>query len=461
MRAVLLIDFGSTYTKLAAVDLDSESVIGKAQHPSTVETDITIGLEAAMRKMEEIAGHVRYIARLACSSAAGGLRMVTIGLVPDLTAEAAQRAALGAGAKVVGTFAHRIQEKEVRAIEELSPDIILLAGGTDGGNRDVIIHNARRLAKSRTAAPVVMAGNKEATEDVTEILRDAGKTVIETENVMPEVGVLNVEPARETIRRVFIERITKAKGLARAKSLIDDIVMPTPTAVLKAADLLSRGADSDEGLGDLLVVDVGGATTDIHSVGDGLPSAEGVVYKGLPEPRLKRTVEGDLGIRYNALSILEAVGPEGLGINRKAEEIKEAVQRLARNVETVARTPEDLELDEALASAAVRIAISRHVGHYEPVFMPHGQVLLQFGKDCTGFRHVIATGGIFVHHPDPLRILHHTLYSPETPMLLKPKAPRFLIDSLYILYAVGLLERVDAKKAFTIGKRYLREVAQR
>ena len=121
---------------------------------------------------------------------------------------------------------------------------------------------------------------------------------------MPDVNVLNVEPARTMIRKVFIERIIAAKGLKRAEEFVEGILMPTPTAVLKAARLLAPGTPREKGLGDLVVVDIGGATTDVHSVGLGSPGQAGVVRKGLPEPYAKRTVEGDLGIRYNAESIL-------------------------------------------------------------------------------------------------------------------------------------------------------------
>lgn len=207
-----------------------------------------------------------------------------------------------------------------------------------------------------------------------------------------------------------------------------------------------------------MAVDVGGATTDVHSVGEGRPKTDGVVFKGLPEPYLKRTVEGDLGLRYNAVSILEAAGRDGLGISQNFQEVDKAIRRLSREVDRVPYSPEEVELDEALAAAAVRIAFGRHVGYLEPVYMPHGQVFIQHGKDCTNVRQVIATGGIFVHHPDPARILRQSLYSDTSPLLLKPRSPQFLIDSKYIMYAVGLLEEIDHEKAFRLGKKYIAEI---
>src|SRR6266540_4092960 len=160
--AALLIDFGSTYTKLRAVDLDRRRILGAGQGPSTVTSDIIVGMKAALQDLERrLGGLPRFRYRLASSSAAGGLRMVTIGLVRELTAEAARRAALGAGAKLVGTFAQRLTQGDNGAIVTLAPDILLLAGGTDGGNLDVILHNAQTLGRSPLACPIVLAGRSE------------------------------------------------------------------------------------------------------------------------------------------------------------------------------------------------------------------------------------------------------------------------------------------------------------
>ena len=176
MRAALLIDFGSTYTKLRAVDLDAPRVLASAQGPSTVTTDVTIGLDQALAALgAKLGGLPTFTHRLATSSAAGGLKMVTIGLVKELTAEAARQAALGAGAKLVGAFAYRLTAEDMRAIEALAPDIVLLAGGTDGGNRDVATHNGERLATSALDCPIIVACNRDIAEDIVARLISAGK----------------------------------------------------------------------------------------------------------------------------------------------------------------------------------------------------------------------------------------------------------------------------------------------
>ena len=140
MKQILLIDFGSTYTKLTAVDLEREEIIGTASAYTTVQTDINDGLRAGLARLEAQTGPLQYDACYACSSAAGGLRMVTSGLVPELTGEAAKLATLGAGAKTVGVYAFQLTEDDLAEIRELAPDIFLLVGGTDGGNTECILH---------------------------------------------------------------------------------------------------------------------------------------------------------------------------------------------------------------------------------------------------------------------------------------------------------------------------------
>ena len=218
---VLLIDFGSTYTKLRAVGTDPPRVLASAQGPSTVETDVTVGMDLAVADLERRLGRrSAFDVRLACSSAAGGLRMVAVGLVRELTLEAARQAALGAGARLVGSFAQRLTRADVKAVSDCMPDIVLLAGGTDGGNSEVIVANAHVLAESPLDCPVVVAGNRAVSDEVAGCLAGSGKAVIVTENVMAEFGTLNIEPAREVIRKVFIERIGPCKRHRRRRGTV-------------------------------------------------------------------------------------------------------------------------------------------------------------------------------------------------------------------------------------------------
>jgi uncharacterized protein (TIGR01319 family) len=459
MPLALLTDFGSTFTKILAIDLASEEILGYAQSRTTVETDIMVGLRNALDRLPFPLKNAAFECRLASSSAAGGLGMIAIGLIPELSAEAARRAALGAGAKVVKVYSFRLSNRELQELEESAPDILLLAGGTDGGNTEVILDNARVLSQSRLHCPILIAGNKAAADEVNCILSSSGKTTLITANVMPEVNVLNVEPAREMIRKVFIDRIIEAKGLKRAEDFVEAILMPTPTAVIRGAQLLSRGTGRESGMGDLVIVDVGGATTDVHSIGEGRPARAGVVRKGLPEPLAKRTVEGDLGIRYNANTILKICGRERILENASAahEDLPQKLDRLSQCVETLPASDQDRDLDFALASCAARAAMGRHAGTIERLWGPQGQYDVQQGKDLTAVEHLIGTGGIFIHHPQAGAILQKTLFSPEEPFSLRPDNPGIYTDARYCLFAVGLLAERFPETACRIAKKYLKK----
>lgn len=461
--AALLIDFGSTYTKLRAVELETGRIVGSGQGPSTVETDIVEGMEKALLDLERRMGKLPdFRHRLASSSAAGGLRMVTVGLVRELTAEAARQAALGAGAKLVGAFAYRLTDGDVDAIRALAPDILLLAGGTDGGNEDVVVANAMKIAGSGLPCPVVMAGNRNAVDKVQYAFIMAGKDVIVAENVMPEFNVLNIEPARAAIRQVFIERIVEAKGIDRAAEYVDSVLMPTPAAVLDGARLLADGVPGRTGLGPLLLVDVGGATTDVHSITAGNPSRDDVVFHGLPEPYAKRTVEGDLGMRHNALAIMEAAGAEAIAADAgvSVEAAKTRIEALHDDVASLPNDDAGRGIDRALARAAVRIAVSRHAGTLSVVHTNTGPVTMQKGKDLSDVGTVIGTGGPLAHGGDAAAVLAAALASPAEPISLRPKAPRLMLDKDYVLFACGLLAEVAPGAALTLGLEALQSVGR-
>jgi uncharacterized protein (TIGR01319 family) len=463
MTAALLIDFGSTFTKLRAVDLEGAKIIGAGQGPSTVATDITEGMEAALADLEaDIGSMPDFEHRLACSSAAGGLKMITVGLVRELTAEAARQAALGAGAKLTGAFSHGLTTSDIAEIEGLAPDIILLAGGTDGGNAEVILENAGKLATSAVSCPIVVAGNREAADGAADLLRSANHPVTVAENVMPEFGELDVEPARAAIRAVFIERIVHAKGIDKAAKMFDAVLMPTPAAVLDGAKLLSEGIGGKAGLGPLIVVDVGGATTDVHSVCSGEPTMEGAIAHGLPEPHLKRTVEGDLGMRLNAAAIAEVVGLKAVAqwAGLSESRAREILDTITGDVERLPGGEEEAHFDQALARAAVEAAVTRHAGTLSIVQTVTGPVSMQIGKDLSAVETLIGTGGVLAHGGGTAEILSAGLANASQPQNLKPKAPRMLLDSEYVLYACGLLAAVAPDAALTFGLAHMHPVGE-
>lgn len=449
--AALLIDFGSTYTKLRAIDLENRALLGHGQGPSTVSTDVTVGMEAALGDMEQRMGRLPdFKYRLASSSAAGGLKMVTVGLVRELTAEAARLAALGAGARLVGTFTHKLSLRDIRSLIAHEPDILLLAGGTDGGNEEVILHNAGMLAAADLDCPFIVAGNRSAADEVEAVLRDAGREVRVVDNVMPALGTLETEPARAVIRQLFIERIVHAKGLDRATEFFDSVLMPTPAAVLEAARLLSEGTGDRKGLGPLLLVDIGGATTDVHSVASGEPNESRILQQSLPEPYLKRTVEGDLGMRHNAAAIVEATGCEAIAAAAatSAAGVDRYLQLIADNVERLPENNEERLFDTALARSAIRIAVKRHAGTVKIVHTVNGPAAVQHGKDLSALATVIGTGGALVYGDDPASILAGCRFSSDEPDSLRPRDPSLQIDASYLLYATGLLAQIEPEAAF-------------
>jgi len=458
-NSALLIDFGSTYTKLRAIDLDRRRILGSGQGPSTVTSDIMVGMKVALADLEMRLGSLpRFKYRLASSSAAGGLRMVTVGLVRELTAEAARRAALGAGARLVGTFAYRLTHADVASIIALAPDILLLAGGTDGGNSEVILHNAAALGGSALSCPIVLAGNRNAADDAVALL--AGKEIIRSENVMPEFNLLDIEPARAAIRQVFIDRIVHAKGIDRARAEFDQVLMPTPAAVLEGVKLLADGCAGISGLGPLLVVDPGGATTDVHSVASGEPSVAGVIPQGLPEPRVKRTVEGDLGMRHNVVTVIEAVGLEFIAGDARLDpaRVRTLLAGIAQDLERLPQSAEEIALDQALVRGAVKLAVTRHCGTVATVYTATGPVTVQYGKDLSNVGAVIGTGGALVHSRDPQAVIEMSLSSSSEPLSLRPKRPKLLLDREYLLYACGLLGAVEPQAALELALAHLEPI---
>ena len=434
----------------------SEALLGTAAAYTTVQTDISDGLREGLARLEERTGKLDYLQTYACSSAAGGLRMIASGLVPELTSEAAKLASLGAGAKIVGLYSFELTEDDLEDIRAARPDIFLLVGGTDGGNQECILHNARMLASLPPAFPIVVAGNRVAARACQRIL--AGHEVHVCPNVMPKFGVLQIEPTQSKIREIFLNRIVQAKGLSQVTDLLSGILMPTPSAVLQAMELLAKGCEGELGIGDLVAVDVGGATTDVYSMADGMPEQMNTVYKGLPEPFSKRTVEGDIGMRYSIRGIVEAAGlPRVSQLSGLSQDRVEAlVDMLRANTDRLPDGDRELEnLDYALASLAVETAVARHAGTMEETYTLMGQTFVQSGKNLTNVRQIVVTGGSLIHAERVAEIARHALYSTAQPASLRPKEADIWVDRTYILAAMGLLAAHEPQTALRIMKKEL------
>lgn len=460
MSRYLMIDFGSTFTKLTAVDTELEDIIGTASHFTTVATDITIGYENALKKLFEKTGEIRFDKIIACSSAAGGLKMAAIGLVDELTVEAAKRVCLGAGAKVDLAFSHHLTKKNIQQILDKKIDIILLSGGTDGGNSECVLYNEKMLADNHIDIPVIYAGNKDCQDEIMEIAQDGGLNEYVCENVMPKLNVLNIPSAREKIREIFLKNIIEAKGIKKIEREIDEVIFPTPEAVLKASELLSKGYMHESGLGELVLVDIGGATTDMYSLCSASAKRSDVIIKGLEEPYAKRTVEGDLGMRYSALGVLNALTKEEIrtiNLDENVDMEKELTYR-HEHVDNIPTDEHELHIDRIIGQICVDKAMERHVGKMEELYTPMGMVYNQYGKDLSKIRYVIGTGGVLVRNADPYQILKKVEYTPKRPLELRPDCPEYLLDADYILAAMGLLSVIDPLLALRIMKKHLKPI---
>ena len=453
----LTVDFGSTYTKLTLIDVANAEIVATASAFTTITTDVLEGFNNAWQKILAQHPDAHYDRLLSCSSAAGGLKMVALGLVPSLTSKAAKMAASSAGAKVVKTYAYEISHAEQEEIYEINPDLVLLCGGTDGGNKEVILANARRLAEIDRPFAIIAAGNKSASYDLEEIFAQSDKKCVVTENVMPEFGQINILPARQCIMDLFISRIIDAKGLGEVQKRAELEIIPTPFAVLKACELLSKGIDEEHpGWGDLMAVDLGGATTDIYSMTDGAPSMDNVLIKGIPEPYSKRTVEGDLGMRYSLKALEDETDVKALarayGVTPEA--IVDWVERCAASPDTVAEPgSQEQVIEEALAYSAVDIAVERHAGVISKVYTPIGEMFTLVGKDLTQVPRLIGIGGALINSSDPARILSGSRFNPQRYEYAKPKEPQFYLDKRYIIASMGLLSQVAPEVALTILQR--------
>lgn len=448
MPKFYLFDVGSTYTKACVVDTDQEEILAHASDFTTSNSDISIGIDIVKQKMLKKLGNITIDKTYVCSSAKGGLKMIAIGLVPDLTLKAAQLACYSAGAKVIQSYSFELNQKELDEIESSNCDILLLSGGTDGGNTQSVRHNANQLIKLKSRFPIIYAGNKSCQDEIKQILESHGFECIICENVMPSYGILVVEECKAKIRELFLKSIVKAKGLSKINQTIDEIVLPTPSSVFEALKLLSKGTKNEAGMGDLMAIDIGGATTDVYSMNERLIINEEFGYKGLQEPLEKRSVEGDLGLRFSAEHVYQL----------KAEIHSEYFDRYINEIKHNPHIESNLEFDTSLSSACVELATMRHVGRLETSYTPMGVSYYQSGKDCRNVKQCIGIGGPIIYNPNAHTILENCLMKSNQKEVLLPIHCDFYIDKDYIISCLGLIAKQYPDCVLRIIKRKLEKI---
>jgi uncharacterized protein (TIGR01319 family) len=419
--AVICVDFGSTFTKALLVDLADGRVAAAAEHPTTIETDVLDAYDACLAALAEQDPRAVGASTLACSSAGGGLRIAVVGNEELVTAEAGRRVALSSGGKVVAVFAAS-RGDDLAEVPACEPDVVLLTGGTDGGNAEPILACARELAEV-WAGPIVVAGNVDAQVDVAEIL--AHHPVVLAPNIVPRIGVLAPEGARTAVRELFLSHVIGGKHLSKRADFVAMVQGATPDVVLTGVELLAEVA------GDTVVVDVGGATTDVHSVVEIDPELAGLDREVVASTRISRTVEGDLGMRWSAVTTAEAAG---------RDDLTAAAVRRRDDVGLVPTDTAEQDLDEELARAAVGLALRRHAGRSKVVVSPEGRVIERSGKDLREVDLLVGSGGVLRHGRPGVaqRVLAGSVGEVEGGWQL-PQRARVTVDQQYVLAAAGLL----------------------
>ena len=445
----LVFEIGSTTTVANAfTNLDTNPLfLGQGFSETTVE-DVNIGLNKAIDNLKQKLQTSELIIKetFASSSAAGGLKMSVHGLVYDMTVKAAKEAALGAGANLSYITAGVLRYYDLNKIKKLNLNIISIAGGVDDGETRTALENSLKIAGLKLNIPIIYAGNKVIQEEISEIFRmhNQEEFLYITKNVYPKIDILAVEDARIIIQNVFEKHITKAKGMERIREIVDQNIIPTPGAVMDIAILLQKE------IGDLVVVDIGGATTDVHSVLEA--SKENEKYISDPEPFFKRTVEGDLGVFINKDNLISLIGKEKL-----AMKLNLSVEKLQELVDDYQPLPdkEQIPLTEELAYMALEKAILRHSGKYVSIYSTSGKKTIIEGKDLTNAKYLIGTGGALTRLPHNIQIITELLNKKDEVSLKPKRDAKILIDKDYIMASLGVLSKKHPEAAIELLKKSL------
>ena len=436
---VLVAEIGSTTTLVNAfngIDSPNPVFLGQGSAPTSIkEGDVRIGLDSAIKNLkEELSGkpaEITWGSFFATSSAAGGLRMTVHGLVYDMTVKAAREAALGAGANIHQITAGKMRHNDIDQMISIKPNIIMIAGGVDYGERDTAMVNAEAICNALNLAsfriPVIYAGNIENQNEIKDIFSDyRGKLVI-VDNVYPRIDDLKIAPARRIIQQVFEDHIIHAPGMGHIRDMVDGPIVPTPGGVMLAAEILK------ENIGDLLVIDVGGATTDIHSVTRGSEEISRILIN--PEPYAKRTVEGDLGIYVNRNNVLK------LALEKKNDSSRHELIESVDNLGPVPITDREKKLALELTQTASFTALERHAGNFRDLYGPRGKTRMAEGRDLTAVKYCIGTGGALTRLQGGRGVLQKMIESSPQKKLYPGDGTRYLIDKDYTMASLGVLSK--------------------
>ena len=434
---VLVAEIGSTTTVVNAfkdINTDNPVFWAQGQAPTSVlEGDVRVGLQGAIDDLCAKKGieELEYDEMLATSSAAGGLKMTVHGLVYDMTARAAKEAALGAGGIIHFVTAGKLRRTDLAKIKEIQPNLILIAGGVDYGERDTAIDNAEKIRSLGLKTPIIYAGNIENQEEMELIFdEESGQKLYNVENVYPKIDDMNVEPCRKVIQDAFEDHITNAPGMEHVRDMVNGPIVPTPGAVMQATKLLN------ECIGEVVVIDVGGATTDVHSVCRESDNVARILTA--PEPFAKRTVEGDLGVYVNRMKVIESIGEEEF--REKAAQAGFDPDKTLETYRAIPKNEDEIKMVEILTEEAVMKAVDRHAGQIRYIYGPSGRSTVAEGKDLTPVKYIVGTGGALTRLPHREEIMGRICEYDQTGTKLFPTHhAKIAVDNDYIMASLGVL----------------------
>lgn len=467
VRSVLATDCGSTTTKAILIEKNQKGeyrLVTRGEAPTTVEApveDVTRGVLNAVREVQELRGRPLLdgdsIIRpqdgergtdlyISTSSAGGGLQMMVAGVVKKMTAESAARAALGAGAIVMDTVAtndKRLPHEKIERIRHLRPDMILLAGGTDGGTKKHVIGLAEMLAAAQPRPrlgsgydlPVIYAGNIEVRKDIAKLLE--GKVALQfVNNVRPTLERENLGPARDAIHELFMEHVmAQAPGYAKLMSWADVPIMPTPGAMgLIIQALAARDKVNVVG------VDIGGATTDVFSVFGGV---------------FNRTVSANLGMSYSVSNVLAEAGIANIQrwvpFALEEHELRDRIGNKMIRPTTIPQTLDELKIEQAIAREALRLSFIQHkqfavklrgVQTERSISDAFAQDSEDTLVDMMALDILVGSGGVLSHAPRRAQSMMMMIDAFEVEGVTE-----LAVDSIFMMPHLGVLSTVHAAAA--------------
>ncbi len=478
VRLIIATDCGSTTTKAILIEKrdDEYRLINRGEAPTTVEApveDVTAGVINAITEVEELAGR-RLLENgqiikpqqdgdgvdlyISTSSAGGGLQMMVAGVVRNLTAESAERAALGAGAIVMDVIASndkRLPHEKIERIRALRPDMILLSGGVDGGTTSHVTELAEIIAAANPVPrlgtgyelPVIYAGNKDASSLITKELEEKMSLEI-VDNLRPVLEHENLMPTRLEIQDQFLEHVmAHAPGYRKLIAWTDAPIMPTPGAV---GAIMQAVADQQKI--QVVGVDIGGATTDVFSV---FKNREG-------QGKFNRTVSANLGMSYSISNVLAEAGLENIlrwvPFEIDQTDLRNRIRNKTIRPTTIPQTLQELIVEQAIAREALRLAFEQHKqlavelrGTQQQRTISEAFAQTEGGEslvDMLGLDMIVGSGGVLSHAPrrQQAMLMMIDAFQPEG-------ITRLAVDSIFMMPQLGVLAQVNQEAATQVFER--------